>query len=196
MAEIREAGRYADGRYDLLVAGTGRFVLDSVDATREPYLVGEVTPLEDEVGVQAAAERLAATAIRRFVRYLSLVRARDGETEQILDVRVEIDAPEAPTAADRTEEVDVVVGDVTDPVPAESPAASSLRIPDDPTTLSYLLAGIVAIEDPRRQTLLEAGTTVERLTALVELLDREVVLLGYRLRLFTADPAVAAVRRA
>ena len=31
-AEIREAGRYPDGRFDLLAAATGRFVIESVDA--------------------------------------------------------------------------------------------------------------------------------------------------------------------
>ena len=54
--------------------------------------------------------------------------------------------------------------------------------------LSYLLSGIVQIELPRRQALLEAATTVERLGALIKLLDREVLLLGSRLRLFAPDP--------
>ena len=63
-----------------------------------------------------------------------------------------------------------------------------LVIPDDPTVLSYLLSGIVQIELPRRQALLEASTTVERLEALVKLLDREVMLLASRLRLFAPDP--------
>ena len=31
-AEIREAGRYPDGRYDLLAAATGRFQIEAVDA--------------------------------------------------------------------------------------------------------------------------------------------------------------------
>jgi Lon protease-like protein len=70
LVEIREAGRYPDGRYDLLAAATGRFAIDAVDPEREPYLVADVTPLEDEVGDEARAERLAASAIRRFVRYL------------------------------------------------------------------------------------------------------------------------------
>ena len=92
LVEIREAGRYPDGRYDLLAAATGRFAIDAVDPGREPYLVADVTPLEDEVGDEARAERLAASAIRRFVRYLELMRARDGETTEALDIRVEVDA--------------------------------------------------------------------------------------------------------
>ena len=63
--------------------------------------MADVTPLEDEVGDEARAERLAASAIRRFVRYLELMRARDGETSEVLDIRVEVesssdDAAEAP----------------------------------------------------------------------------------------------------
>ena len=92
LVEIREAGRYPDGRYDLLAAATGRFTLDAVDPGREPYLVADVTPLEDEVGDEARAERLSASAIRRFVRYLELMRARDGETSEVLDIRVEVDS--------------------------------------------------------------------------------------------------------
>jgi uncharacterized protein len=185
-AEIREAGRYPDGRYDVLAAATGRFAIDSVDAQREPYLVAEVTPLDDEVGDESRAERLAARAIQRFVRYLDLMRARDGESSEVLDIRVEIEATVGepdddvdPTAAAEPELTSV----------AEPPTRRDLDIPDDPTVLSYLLSGIVQVELPRRQALLEAETTVERLEGLVALLERELILLGRRLRYFTPDPA-------
>ena len=197
-AEIRRAGRYPDGRYDLLAAGTGRFTIDSVDAGTEPYLVAEVTPLEDEVGDEPRAERLAETAISRFVRYLELMRAREGETAEVLDIRVELetigaeddedtdDAGEAGEtrgagAATLEPEEETEIGD-------ETLSARDLKIPDDPTVLSYLLSGIVEVELPRRQALLEASTTVERLENLVRLLDRELMLLSGRLRIFSPDP--------
>jgi Lon protease-like protein len=185
-AEIREAGRYPDGRYDLLAAATGRFAIESVDTQREPYLVAEVTALEDEIGDEPRAERLAATAIRRFVRYLDLMRARDGESSEVLDIRVEIDAPsedDDPTAlaTGEPEPEPVTTGD-------EPPTRRDLVIPDDPTVLSYLLSGIVQVELPRRQALLEADTTVDRLEGLIALLERELVLLGRRLRFFSPDP--------
>ena len=205
LVEIREAGRYPDGRYDLLAAATGRFAIDTVDQAREPYLVADVTPLEDEVGDEARAERLAASAIRRFVRYLELMRARDGETVEALDIRVEVesvssdeDDDEDETSADELElelDLDELVDDApgaleieTITPPTEAERRRDLVIPDDPTVLSYLLSGIVQIELPRRQALLEASTTVERLEALVKLLDREVMLLASRLRLFAPDP--------
>ena len=197
LVEIREAGRYADGRYDLLAAATGRFAIESVDPRRAPYLVADVTPLEDEIGDEARAERLAATSIRRFVRYLELMRIREGETGEALDIRVELDSPIADEAGasggieQRGERSHPGGSDRDRPEDADTAAAdgrAGLAIPDDPTVLSYLLSGIVQVELPRRQRLLEAGTTVERLEQLLTLLDREVVLLGRRLRCFTPDP--------
>jgi len=189
-AEIRQAGRYPDGRYDLLAAGTGRFAIESVDANSEPYLVAEVTALDDEVGDEPRAERLAASAIRRFVRYLELMRARDGETADVLDIRVELEPGGDEDDAAPGDVSPTIVADATADDDEEPPTARDLVIPDDPTVLSYLLSGIVQVELPRRQGLLEAETTVERLEALIRLLDREVMLLTSRLRLFSADPRV------
>ena len=167
--------------------------------------MADVTPLHDEVGDEVRAERLAASAIRRFVRYLGLIRAREGETSEVLDIRVEVDS----VAADDSGPDDVVIedasfADAADDGPtapddvtedteyrrsgSETERRRDLVIPDDPTVLSYLLSGIVQIELPRRQALLEAATTTERLEALVRLLEREVLLLGHRLRLVAPDP--------
>jgi Lon protease-like protein len=214
LVEIREAGRYPDGRYDLLAAATGRFSIETVDPARQPYLVADVTQLEDEVGDEVRAERLAASAIRRFIRYLELMRARDGETSEVLDIRVEVETSDSGRDADSDEddedddtiELDIDDDDVDDddededevPVSAieiervlprsDADRHRDLVIPDDPTVLSYLLSGIVQMELPRRQALLEAPTTTARLEALVRLLDREILLLASRLRLFAPDP--------
>jgi Lon protease-like protein len=184
-AEIREAGRYPDGRYDVLAAATGRFAIEAVDAHKEPYLVADVTPLDDDVGDERRAERLAARAIRRFVRYLDLMRAREGESSEILDIRVEIEA--------NAGEPDPDLDPLARPEPeltleTEPPTRRDLAIPDDPTVLSYLLSGIVQVELPKRQALLEATTTEERLDVLIGLLEREVLLLSRRLRYFSPDP--------
>jgi hypothetical protein len=83
---------------------------------------------------------------------------------------------------------------------AATPAAARPRrrrvlIPDDPTVLSHLLAGILQIELPRRQALLELGTTEERLAAVLTLIDREIFLLRRRLRAFIPDARVVGPRR-
>jgi Lon protease-like protein len=214
-AEIRQAGRYPDGRYDLLAAGTGRFLIESVDAGSEPYLMAEVTPLDDEVGDEPRAERLAASAIRRFVRYLELMRARDGETAETLDIRVELETGDDDDADEEADDEAIVEAiaealatdaamkadaradesDDDDDDDDEESTTHDLVIPDDPTVLSHLLSGIVQVELPRRQALLEAETTVARLEALIRLLDREIMLLTGRLAIFTPDPRLSTGAR-
>lgn len=212
-AEIRQAGRYPDGRYDLLAAGTGRFHIESVDTGSKPYLVADVTPLDDEIGDEPRSERLAAQAIRRFVRYLDLMRARDGETAETLDIRVEIETadddddaePLGETEIDDQAIIDAIeealatdAADDDDGGPdddADGHTTHDLVIPDDPTVLSYLLSGIIQVELPRRQALLEAETTVARLEALIRLLDREIMLLSGRLALFAPDPRMSGGAR-
>jgi hypothetical protein len=176
LAEIRQAGRYPDGRYDLLVVGTGRFSIEKVRAGERPYLIAEATKIDDEVLDEEEATRLANRATRRFVRYLELLQPRDGESAEEIDVRVEVETEDVMPGGAEEGEGEATMGD----------PASERRvvIPDDPTTLSHLLAGIIQIELPRRQALLEAETTEDRLRALLTLIDRETWLLRRRLRAF------------
>jgi Lon protease-like protein len=194
-AEIRRAGRYPDGRYDLLAAGTGRFTIDSVDAGTEPYLVAEVTPLEDEVGDEPRAERLAEhPAISGCgIRVHAGAQARRGSSASGSSRTIGADDDEDPDDAAEAGETRGAGAATLEPeeeteIGDETLSARDLKIPDDPTVLSYLLSGIVEVELPRRQALLEASTTVERLENLVRLLDRELMLLSGRLRIFSPDP--------
>jgi Lon protease-like protein len=187
-AEIRRAGRYPDGRYDLLVVGTGRFAVEEVTVGDRPYILAEATLLDDEVADPDEARRLANLATRRFVRYLELLQPRDGESTEEIDISVEVETEDsaegeeaAGPMAETIGEVEVEQGDET--------IRRRVVIPDDPTTLSYLLAGIIQIELPRRQALLEAETTDERLRDLLDLIDRETFLLRRRLRAFIPTPA-------
>ena len=187
-AEIRRAGRYPDGRYDLLVVGTGRFAVEEVTVGDRPYILAEATLLDDEVADPDEARRLANLATRRFVRYLELLQPRDGESTDEIDISVEVETEDsaegeeaAGPMAETIGEVEVEQGDET--------IRRRVVIPDDPTTLSYLLAGIIQIELPRRQALLEAETTDERLRDLLDLIDRETFLLRRRLRAFIPTPA-------
>ena len=77
-AEIREARRYADGRWELLTVGGGRFVIETVRTGVEPYLVAEVEPLDDALGDADTAEVLMRRVSRRFVDYLRLLQPREG----------------------------------------------------------------------------------------------------------------------
>ena len=188
-AEIRRAGRYPDGRYDLLVVGTGRFAIENVAVGEQPYLVAEAILLDDEVADPDEARRLANLATRRFVTYLELLQPREGESADEIDISVEVETEDADVEASELPgtigEVEVEQGDET--------VRRRVVIPDDPTTLSYLLAGIIQIELPRRQALLEAETTDERLRELLTLIDRETLLLRRRLRAYV--PTAASLGR-
>lgn len=204
-AEIREASRYADGRWDLLIVGTSRFVVRDVRTDVASYLVAEVDPFPDApVGDIEATETLAGRVTRRFVDYLRLLQPRDGESADPIDVQMEVETvvdedddgdggDEAGTAA-RGERGVVPVESEPAPVPIDDPeaATAALRIPDDPSALSFLLTGIVQVEQDRRQALLEAAGAEERLRHIDALLDRELRLLGARLAPFAVDRSVLA----
>jgi ATP-dependent Lon protease len=212
IAEIRDAGRRDDGRFDLLVVGTRRFGIRRVLDGRGPYLVADVAILDERVGDPAIAQQLATSATRRFVTYLELLQPRSGETSEDIDVRVEVET-EPDDGDDDDEEAEDDESEASDEASdanaeadapgAEPPADASEKrrrrrrvlIPDDPTVLSHLLAGILQIELPRRQALLELGTTEERLLTLLGLIDREILLLRRRLRAFIPDARVVGPRR-
>jgi Lon protease-like protein len=189
IAEIRDVDRYDDGRFDLLVVGTRRFEIDSVRTSPSSYLVADVRVLDEEIGDEAAARRLAQAATRRFVTYLELLQPRAGETADEIDVRVEVETESEP------EEEDPGEGTVVDDDSGSESPARRVVIPDDPTVLSHLLAGILQVELPRRQALLEEPTTETRLRSLLRLIEREVLLLRHRLRAFTPDPRLVGHRR-
>jgi hypothetical protein len=207
LAEIREAGRYPDGRYDLLVVGTKRFVIVDVETDSQPYLVAQATVIDDEIGDEDASRQLANTATRRFVHYLELLQPREGETADEIDIRVEVETENVmpgeddPDAAERRAigmDFSLPADIEADPGPPgseDSPTERRVIIPDDPTTLSYLLSGIIQVELPTRQALLEADTTEDRLRDLLGLIDRETFLLRRRLRAFTPTPAALGPRR-
>jgi len=202
LAEIREASRYEDGRWDVLAVGTSRFLVRQVDADQEPYLVAEVEPYPDEPGEPDETEELAGRVTRRFVDYLRLLQPRDGETADPIDVRMEVeveveDGDDADDADEAGEDAghglslseEPFADPEAEPLPLNDPdaARAALRIPDDPSALSFLLTGILQIELDRKQALLEAPSAEERLQDIDELLDRELDLLGRRLAPFSVD---------
>ncbi|HYM84778.1 MAG TPA: hypothetical protein VEY67_11570, partial [Candidatus Dormibacteraeota bacterium] len=156
--------------------------------------------------------RLSRLVTRRFVRYVARVRAiaDDDEPE---DDAPEADAPEAGHVPEVERALEEPIDAEPDPEPpvsgvpegpigelgasqAES-AGEPLRLtmPADPTLLSYLLAGIVELDLPHRQALLEADSTDERLIDLANVLAREVAFLEQRLKVYTPDALELADRR-
>jgi Lon protease-like protein len=195
LAEIREATRYPDGRFDLVTLGTQRFRLESVRLAPGRFLVGEMEPLGEVLGAADRARRLADQVSRRFIRYLELMqlderpeggKADDGAAETHgAAFAIEVEPSEAePGPIARAE-----------PENELDEAARRLAIPNDPTVLSYLFSGIVQVESLRRQSLLEMETTEERLAELARLLELEISLLERRLKNYEPDPRLLSLRR-
>ncbi len=199
-AEIREASRHSDGRWEVLAVGGGRFAIDEVHSELEPYLVADVRSLDDSIGDAEAADRLVQRVIGRFVDYLRLLQPRDDEPALPLDVQVEVEVAEPSGGDDLAGAIDEerpAVNDVDDGDDLEgeqADLATTLRIPDDPSQLSFLLTGIVQVDPIRKQVLLEADSAEDRLRDLDALLDDELALLRRRLAPYTPDRRSVADR--
>lgn len=213
-ALIRRAGRYPDGRYDIVTVGDRRFRVESLEHEREPYIVGEVTLIEEALGGEAEAERMASRVGQRFLRYLELLQPALDDDGPEIEIEVEIEAPddtlsEGEPVALTVEGAEGEEGGLAAPEPTLdtsglSPdqrrdllmaAARRLTATDDPTALSYLLTGLIQVDLSVRQGLLEAPDTVGRLFGLDALLSREIRLLDRNLRPISLDPRLLALRR-
>jgi hypothetical protein len=191
LAEIREVTRDPDGRADIMTVGTARFRLVDVDADRKPYLVGSAVMLPELLGDPARAARLASRVRSRFVRYLDLLQPDEDEAS----------APGAsggpgPGVAPGGGELPAAgPGRAAEALRRLEEIAARLAPEDDPGALAHVVAGLVQVELPLRQRLLEAETAESRLASLETLLDREIALLARSLAPHVLDPGLLAVRR-
>jgi uncharacterized protein len=78
LAELRQVEDRDDGTYEIVTVGVQRFVLRAVDATTEPYLVGEVDLLPTDSGTGPELELLASRAGTMFEEYVAAVAAIGG----------------------------------------------------------------------------------------------------------------------
>jgi Lon protease-like protein len=102
MAAIRRAGRYPDGRFDILTVGQQRFHLEAVDSASEPYLVGRVSFLDEPLGSQGEAHRHAERVGQRFLEYLRLLQplGDDDGPEIEIEFELEVDESEGDSGAE------------------------------------------------------------------------------------------------
>jgi hypothetical protein len=223
VAEIREATRYPDGRFDLVTLGTHRFRLEGVDPAAAPYLVGQITPLGEVLGEAERARALGERVVQLFIRYLEILQVEEGtggkgrprptdepaptfdeegpgapwaiDPDDLADACAELQAGAAQGEPDADSTPAADIADDEARMAMLDEAARRLTIPDDPTVLSYLLSGIVQVESIRRQGLLESPTTELRLAELAHLLEREILLLERGLSAYAPEPRLAALRR-
>ncbi len=104
-AVIRRAGTYPDGRLDIMTVGQQRFRLDEVDNVSQPYLVGQVSLLEEPLGPAVQVDELAAQVGQRFLEYLELLQpsGEDGGPEIEIEFEIEVDDEEEVAKAEAGE---------------------------------------------------------------------------------------------
>jgi Lon protease-like protein len=207
-AVIRQAGRYPDGRLDIVTVGERRFRIMRVEAGSEPYLVGQVEEMDEPLGGPSdVAAALAERVSRRFLAYLDLVdealrdeegggrpgeRApRPGQADAATSRRSPPGEPASSTGAAASD------SGADDAARREILRASAQRLlgSGDPTAVSYLLTGLVQLDLAARQALLEVPDTVGRLGRLDRALFHEQRMLERGLRPLALDLGVLALRR-
>jgi Lon protease-like protein len=218
-AIIRQAGRYPDGRLDIVTVGGRRFRIDALHEHREPYLVGEVEILDEPIGEREEARRLARRVGSSFMRYLDRLAPTLDNTSDGPEIELEVDLDDDDEADDddggeanplihaleivSSEELEPMTGSALDRAELDDhqrhrllmAAAKRLTSTSDPTVLSYVITGLVQVEQDRRQNLLEAPDTVSRLLGLEQILRREIGLLARHLKPLVVDASATALRR-
>ena len=206
-AAIRQAGRYPDGRLDIVTVGQRRFRIEGVDASSEPYLIGRVSYLGEPLGGDDdATAGLARRVGERFLHYLELLQpelAASDEAADVADQRGDDRVAGGPTRsrsaltqpdddADADEDEELGAGERAALLRA---SASRLVLSGDATAVSYLLTGLVRLDLGVRQDLLEVPDTSSRLLRVDALLGREMQLLGRHLRPLAVDLRSLELRR-
>jgi Lon protease-like protein len=155
IVEVRNAERFADGRWALLVVGEARAIASEIDHSG-PYATARVEVLQDGPGDAERATQLLPRVQAALDAYLQTVKQFVASAASLGS-----DSPEITTVAASLDEV-----------------LKPIRLPDDPLAASYAVAGVLQIELTRKQQLLELPDAATRLGAELDLLRREVRLLS------------------
>jgi hypothetical protein len=150
LAEIREATRYIDGRWDIVGLGTQRFRVTNFDRSA-PYLQAEIELLDEAVG--EPAERVRAMAERvsdLFIDYLELLRGVDeGEHDHNHD-----DDDEGEEEGDYIEDDEVTPEAIDEALEEEQGAALSQEVVSE---IERLLVASNTAAGPAKITEYNAG---------------------------------------
>ena len=152
ICEIHSAEQFPDGRWLLLVVGVARARLGEVDRSG-PYALVDVDPIAEPAG--ESADQLLPRVQAALDAYMATVKRFVARTASV---------GHAQEQSDVTASLDQVL--------------KPIRLPDDPVAASYAVGGVLQVELTRKQQLLELPDAAVRLQAELDLLRREIRLLG------------------
>jgi uncharacterized protein len=181
MAAIVQIEEQATGNYHILVRGENRFRITALDRTSEPYLVADIEPFPDEPAPPPALAMVASRVAALFDEYYRYVVAISGGWQREADRGGRTWTWELPVLQERQSMMESRRTTVGETEPAHKILLPSL--PEDPSTLSFIVASEMAIGLDVKQDLLEAPSVLARLQKEAEVLTREIPLLEERLRL-------------
>jgi Lon protease-like protein len=198
-AAIRQAGRYPDGRLDIVTVGETRFRIVSVDPASQAYLVGTVEELEEPLGgAVAEVDALAASVGRRFLGYLEMLQPPEGAAVEGRGAGGAGARPDPDEVSPEEDGEGAPGSDVTSDADRRAQLLASARrliAEGDATAVSYLLTGLVQLDLAARQELLEIPDTMARLRRLDAHLAREQHLLKRHLRPMALDLELLGLRK-
>jgi ATP-dependent Lon protease len=179
MASIIQIEEQANGNYHIVVRGEDRFRITSLDRTSEPYLVGEVEVFPDEPAPPPALAMVASRVAGLFDEYYRHVvaigggwqrEAPPGERTWTWEIQ---SLQERQSLREEARRFNV----------GETEQAQKIllpRLPEDPSTLSFIVAAELSLGLDVKQDLLEAPSVLTRLQKEAEVLTREIPLLEER----------------
>lgn len=182
LARIVLMDEQSNGNLHITVRGEDRFRIKALDRGSEPYLVGEVELFPDEPAPPPAQAMVAARIVTLFDEYYRNVIALSGGWQREAAPGDRTWTWELPMLADRTnmlmESRRLGLSDTEQLEKLNLP-----RLPQDPSTLSFIVAAELPLGLDVKQDLLEAPSVLARLQREAEVLTREIPLLEERLRL-------------
>jgi Lon protease-like protein len=182
VAAIVQIEEQLNGNYHIVVRGQDRFRITSIDRNSEPYLVGEVEAFPDEPAPPPALAMVASRVAALFDEYYRHVVAIGGGWQREAPQGERTWTWEIPALAERqTGREEARRLDLGETEQAQRILLP--RLPEDPSTLSFIVAAELSLGLDVKQDLLEAPSVLSRLQKEAEVLTREIPLLEERERL-------------
>ncbi len=180
VAQIVQIDEQAGGNYGVVCRGEERFRISALDRSGAEYLQAEMEPYPDEPAPAPALMMVAARVAQLFDEYYRGVIAMMGGWQKEMELGGNTWLFDLLTLADR--QARIAEGRVAG-VESVQPHLTIPTLPEEPSALSYVVAGELTVGLEVKQDLLEAPSALLRLQKEAEVLTNEMPSVEERVRL-------------